>query len=91
MTKEKLFKELKSVMSDVFNLETNEINLTNEQVDIGEWDSLGHLRLFLSIEQRFNIQFTMDEISKINNVKTIVDIIFEKLNNAMERKNHEPI
>ena len=59
MTKEKLFKELKSVMSDVFNLETNEINLTNEQVDIGEWDSLGHLRLFLSIEQRFNIQFTI--------------------------------
>ena len=38
-------------------------------------DSIGQLRLIMSIEQTFNYQLSVDEVVSINSVKDIIDII----------------
>ena len=39
--------------------------------DIKEWDSLGNFNLLLSIEDAFNIKFSIKEISEIKSIKSL--------------------
>lgn len=60
--------ELERVFRDVFGNE--EIVLTDETTasDIPEWDSLGHVRLMFSIEERFGVRFQGNELAEFQNV-----------------------
>ena len=40
--------------------------------NIKQWDSLGHINLLLEIEKKFQIKFSMKEISEIKNMKKII-------------------
>lgn len=53
---------------DVFGNE--EILLTDETTaqNIPEWDSLGHVNLMFSIEERFNVQFEGNQLAEFANV-----------------------
>jgi acyl carrier protein len=42
---------------------------------LDEWDSLGNFALLLLVEQRFNIQFTMQEMAEIRSLKDIINRI----------------
>jgi acyl carrier protein len=63
-----VLEELQRVMRDVFGNE--EIALTDETTahDIAEWDSLGHVNLMFSIEERFGVQFLGNELAEFANV-----------------------
>ena len=60
--------ELERVFRDVFGDE--EIVLTDETTaqDIAEWDSLGHINLMFSIEERFGVHFEGNELAEFANV-----------------------
>jgi acyl carrier protein len=63
-----LHDELESLFRDVF--ENDAITLTDETTaaDIEEWDSLGHVNLMFSIEDRFGVQFEGNELAEFENV-----------------------
>ena len=42
------------------------------------WDSLGNVRLFLAVEQAFAIRFGAAEISGLNNVGELAELIEKK-------------
>lgn len=48
--------------------------------DIAEWDSLAQIRLLMSMEQTFEIQFSLDEVEDLQNVGEIVELILAKVN-----------
>lgn len=73
-----MIKKLIELMNETFSLPAGRINANTLQKDIEEWDSLGHLRLFLSIEQKFGLKFTMEEITSLGSVREIAEKINEK-------------
>ena len=40
-----------------------------------KWDSLGSLRLVMSIEKEFNIQLSIDDIVTVNNIKDLIKVV----------------
>jgi acyl carrier protein len=43
--------------------------------DIKNWDSLNHLNLVLELMEFYKLEFTPEEISKMNSIKQIIEII----------------
>ena len=60
--------ELERVFRDVFGDE--QIVLTDETTahDIANWDSLGHINLMFSLEERFDVQFEGNQLAEFENV-----------------------
>lgn len=71
--------ELREIMRDVFDDE--EINPTEAMTadDVDGWDSLSHIRLMVSIEKHFGIQFTNAEVENLRNVGDLLRTIEAKL------------
>lgn len=52
-------------------------NMTAE--DIEDWDSLTHIQLIENIEVEFGITFTLQEVTKLNNVGEFIDLTEQKV------------
>ena len=71
--------KLNKILCEVFRLKEDELNDELTMEDIQSWDSLTHMDLITSVEEGLNIQFTMDDIMTMRSIKTIKDIVQEKL------------
>jgi acyl carrier protein len=49
-------------------------------LDVKKWDSLGQLNLITALEKKFSILFETEDVFKIISVKSIIDIVSEKVN-----------
>lgn len=73
--------DLTEIFTSVFPDSTIQNSILNLQLgDIEEWDSQGHLSLLLSIEDFYNIRFTMDQMAEIKSVKQIIEVLEAHLN-----------
>jgi acyl carrier protein len=73
-----ILSKLEPIFRDVFDDE--EIVLTPEvnAESIDEWDSLNHIRLIVEIERCFDMRFSADEISQLENVGEMAELIHIK-------------
>ena len=71
--------KLNTILCDVFRLKKDELKDELTMKDIKIWDSLSHMDLITSIEAGLNIQLTMDDIMSMKDIKTIKNIVQEKL------------
>ena len=71
--------KLTPIFRDVFDDESIIPHLAMTAKEVAEWDSLGHIRLMVTIEQAFAIKFTTSEISSLANVGELVAVIEKKL------------
>lgn len=69
---------LKELMAEIFEVDESEIEDNFGPESTNNWDSLNNLRLITAIETEFNITFTMDEIQRMVNFKTILSLIKSK-------------
>ena len=67
------------VFRDVFELPNLSINETDSQEQIAGWDSMGHVRLVLALEEEFDIQFESDEIAVTESVGALATLISTKM------------
>ncbi len=79
MTREEVYEALNEIFRDVFDDEDITVCDTTTAEDIEDWDSLEHINLTVAIEKRFNIKFTMEEVTTMKNVGAMVDIILERI------------
>lgn len=56
---------LREILSDVLDLDPEQISDDFSRDDESGWDSMAHLRLITAIEQAFGLKFTMREIEEI--------------------------
>ena len=75
---EKLLPIFKNVFDDDDLIITN---LTSAK-DISGWDSLAHIRLVVAIEKSFRLRFTANEISELENVGEMINLIVIKKKNV---------
>ena len=66
---------LHPIFRDVFDDDELIIEAKTTANDIDGWDSLTHIRLVISIEKAFGLRFTAAEISELENVGEMVELI----------------
>ena len=70
---------IKEIMSVVFEISPELINIESSQDNIENWDSLKHFDLIVSLEEEFNVVFPVEEIGSMISFKLINIIIKEQL------------
>ncbi len=79
MSKEEIFVGLNEVFQDVFDDEDICVDANTTADDIEDWDSLEHINLIVAVEKKFNMKFTMGEVTGMKNVGEMADIIAERI------------
>lgn len=78
MSRDEVFAALDEVFQDEFDDNTLHVTDTTTADDIEDWDSLEHINLVVAVERRFDIKFTMGEVTGMKNVGEMVDIILQR-------------
>lgn len=78
MINEKIMLKLHAVFDNVFQTKIELFDDLSAK-DIDSWDSLTHINLIASIQDEFNIKFSIKEMRSFVNVGDLVTIIKEKV------------
>jgi len=70
--------EIFTLIKDTFP--NSDITITENTTanDVDEWDSLGHIMLIQAIEEKFKIEFDLDELLEFNQVGDIIEAVKKK-------------
>jgi acyl carrier protein len=71
---------LRSVMSAVFGVPSEEINSDSSMDTIKSWDSLKHMNLVIALEEEFEITIPDDEAANITSyalIRVVIDDILK--------------
>lgn len=75
---ENIIERLNEVFQNVFDDDEITVDRDTTAADIEDWDSLEHIRLIAAVEREFGVKFTMKEVSAMQNVGEMIDIIEER-------------
>ena len=67
--------QLEAIFQNVFDEDSIQLTPQLSAKDVDGWDSLTHIRLMLTVEKAFKIEFTSSEIGKLENVGDLVGLI----------------
>lgn len=67
--------DLLELVCDVIGADCDAVDSDTPREEVGEWDSLNHLRVITAVEQEFGITFLMDEIESIDCINRLEDLI----------------
>lgn len=73
-----LMEQVQVVVADVLGTPVDRINEDTSQETLGDWDSLAHLNIVLSLESRFGVKLSPAEIEQIRSVPAIVELLKSK-------------
>lgn len=76
---ENILADLQSIFRVKFSDQTIIINETTTADDIKMWNSLTHMGLMFSIEQHYNISFSLDEVISFQSIGDLVNTIKVKI------------
>lgn len=79
---DRIYAELNELFRETFPRERKALTAELEAADVAGWDSVTHLAFILSIEERFRIEFTNAELSRMTKMGVLLDIIADKLGAA---------
>ena len=75
MQPDAIYARLTEIFRDVFDDEEIVLRPDTTAKDIPEWDSLSHVRLVLTVQQKFGIKFSAAQTSNLKNVGEFVSLI----------------
>lgn len=67
--------KIKKVMGIVFDISPVEINEQTSTKTVENWDSINHMKLIVSLEDEFEIEFYDDEISDLISYEAIIKCV----------------
>lgn len=70
----RIVSELQEIFADIFEHDAA-LDLGTSPETVVKWDSLGHIALVRSIEDRFSIALSMDEMMEIQTVGAIIEVL----------------
>ncbi|MFC5552228.1 acyl carrier protein [Massilia aerilata] len=73
-----IYATLTEILRDTFDNDDLVAAPAMTAAQVEGWDSMGNVRLFLSIEQEFGVRFNASEISGIKNVGELVALLQQK-------------
>ena len=82
MNTSELINKLTPIFRNVFDDDELIISTNTSAENVDGWDSLAHIRLVVSIEKALGLRFSAAEISNLQNVGEMADLIIRKQANA---------
>ena len=79
-TIETLSSDLLEIVSDLFDIDPGDVNSNSSPDSIEGWDSIGHIRLIASIEEKYDLTIPPEEQIEMLNIDLILGLLVEKLN-----------
>jgi len=73
-----LEKRIKGIMKTVFEISEDGNNKEYSMDNIDLWDSMGHMKLLVALEEDFGMQFNIDEVMEMVKYSRIKEIIEDK-------------
>jgi acyl carrier protein len=70
--------ELKELIASILHLPVASIVDPLAMSEVEAWDSLQHMNLIASLEQKFGIEFTFEEIVSMQSVAVIKQVLHNK-------------
>ncbi|HUO28025.1 MAG TPA: acyl carrier protein [Bryobacteraceae bacterium] len=67
--------QVQDVIRLTFHDPTIVVGLNTLAEDVDGWDSLGHARLIIRLEQRFGVEFPAERLFDLKNVGELVELI----------------
>lgn len=64
-----------TAIADVFGVPPDEVNLQSNPKTIPDWDSVGHFKLILHLEEIFGIRFPANEIGNLTTAGKIQEAL----------------
>ena len=77
MTRTEIFEKLTEIFRDVFDDDTLTISDTTTAADVEDWDSLTHITLLATVEDEFDVKFSMKAVQGLKNVGELADLVQE--------------
>ena len=71
-------KKLKHIMSNIFDLNEDDIVSDSSMENIEKWDSLGHLKLIMAVEENFGVSLQADDMIDLTSFSKI-KVFLEKI------------
>jgi acyl carrier protein len=75
----KTIEKLNGIISRVLEIDESKLSDTMDINNVPFWDSINQMALIVAIEEDFEIELSFDEISEMNSVKKIHEIIAAKI------------
>lgn len=69
-------KKILNIVRELFN--NNSLTNKSKMGDIDEWDSLGHINIFMAIEHELGISCDPEEVIENDSIKKIVTLLTNK-------------
>jgi acyl carrier protein len=73
---------VRRIAADLFEVPLEQVLPHSSPITIENWDSLHHLNLVLGLEGEFGVQFSPEEIAKMQTVESIALLVQNKLSRA---------
>lgn len=70
--------KIRNAFVSAFAIEPSIFSIELTPDEVRGWDSLGHLRLIAALQEQFEIEFEVDEVMQMENVRKIIEIISRK-------------
>jgi acyl carrier protein len=77
-----IFEQVQAIASDLFGVSADQIARDSSTESIEAWDSTQHLNFVLALEDKFNIQFSPEEMEQMRNIGSTVKLVENKLQNS---------
>ena len=79
MERSKIENSIIEMFNDVFEIKDIVINDELSQKDVEDWDSIGHVRLVIAIQEEFNIDIPIEDTISLSTVGKIIDYVCQKI------------
>jgi len=70
---------LQTIFREVLNQDDFTVKRSLSASDVEGWDSFAHIRLIVAIEKEFKVKFTTPEISGLQDLGGMIDLLGRKL------------
>jgi acyl carrier protein len=77
-----IFEQVQGIASDLFGVPADQITRESSTESVEAWDSTQHLNFVLALEEKFNIQFSPEEMEQMKNIGSTVKLVDNKLQHS---------
>lgn len=68
------------IFSEVLNIPKSELSMPGKRIEFENWDSLVHLQLVMTLEEKFNIKLKTDEVIEMESIQKCIEIVDHIMN-----------
>lgn len=80
MERDDVFQEVVGIAREVFDNDTINLTEMSTAADVEEWDSLTHLSFINEIEEKYDVGFTLDEVTGSKNLGELINSLMKHIN-----------